>query len=100
MHARPTLLTISFILACAASALLAMESPQTPTDASPQSREDAKPSSSTEVAAEMVHGTFFVESEGEEGAGVDNRVIFSSHSGAASQSMQQMRARLADPEQR
>jgi hypothetical protein len=100
MRTRPGLLTISFILASSASAIIAMESTQTPATQTPQSSEDATPSTFPESAPEVVQGQFFVTSEGEESAGVENQVIFLSEPGDASQSMQQMRARLADPEQR
>ena len=100
MRTRPGLLTISFILAGSTSAIIAMESTQTPTTQTPQPSEDPTASSSPVSGQEVVQGHFFVASEGEESAGVENQVIFSSDSGDASQSMQQMRARLADPEQR
>jgi hypothetical protein len=95
MRARLGMLTIPFVLVCTA---IAMESTQTPSNQTSRASEDA-PSASPESAQEALQGQFFISAEAEEGAGVENQVVLARF-GDASQSMQQMRARLADPEQR
>ncbi len=84
MRVRTALLTTALALACGVLATAATQQ-----DSTPRANENAP------VAGQLIRGE--ISSQGAEGSGVENRIVFVQ---PGSRSMEEMRARLADPVQR
>lgn len=98
MRVRIGLLAISLGLACD---VLAMESTQKPTDRTPPANE-IEPAASQRPVEGLIEGQLFqgdIKNPDAQNAGIENRIVRVPF-GERSQSMEELRARLADPEQR